>query len=221
MALKNCKECGNQVSDKADNCPKCGAKVKKVLPKWVVWSVFIILFLIILGSCQEKNENNNSAQKQENNNLTADAKDQVVESNWTNSQTNDEMRGTKTNTTTNVSKNTVNFAFPYNGGSNLFLSVRNKSGEKDVIIRISKGLFVCGIIDGCQVNFKFDDGSIQSITMVGTESHDTDVLFVRNTKTANSIIQKIKTSKKLIIEPNFFQEGSKQFNFDLDGFENP
>lgn len=33
MALKNCKECGYQVSDKADNCPKCGAKVKKVLPK--------------------------------------------------------------------------------------------------------------------------------------------------------------------------------------------
>lgn len=27
MALINCKECGNQVSNKAASCPKCGAKV--------------------------------------------------------------------------------------------------------------------------------------------------------------------------------------------------
>lgn len=27
MALKKCKECGNQVSTKADKCPKCGAPV--------------------------------------------------------------------------------------------------------------------------------------------------------------------------------------------------
>ena len=27
MALIKCKECGNEVSDKAENCPECGAKV--------------------------------------------------------------------------------------------------------------------------------------------------------------------------------------------------
>mgnify|MGYP001382673009 CR=1 FL=1 len=29
MALVKCKECGSEVSTKADACPKCGAKVKK------------------------------------------------------------------------------------------------------------------------------------------------------------------------------------------------
>ena len=29
MALIKCKECGNEVSSKAESCPKCGAKVKK------------------------------------------------------------------------------------------------------------------------------------------------------------------------------------------------
>lgn len=28
MALKKCKECGNQVSTKADACPNCGARLK-------------------------------------------------------------------------------------------------------------------------------------------------------------------------------------------------
>ena len=29
MALKKCKECGNEVSTKAASCPKCGAVLKK------------------------------------------------------------------------------------------------------------------------------------------------------------------------------------------------
>lgn len=29
MALIKCKDCGNEVSSKAESCPKCGAKVKK------------------------------------------------------------------------------------------------------------------------------------------------------------------------------------------------
>lgn len=45
MALVKCKECGEQVSTKAKNCPKCGAKApKKTSP--VTWAV---LGLIIFG----------------------------------------------------------------------------------------------------------------------------------------------------------------------------
>lgn len=42
MALIKCKECGNDVSDKAKTCPKCGAKVTRP-------SVFLYLlgFLVV------------------------------------------------------------------------------------------------------------------------------------------------------------------------------
>lgn len=33
MALINCKECGNKVSDKASTCPKCGAPIGKITVK--------------------------------------------------------------------------------------------------------------------------------------------------------------------------------------------
>jgi hypothetical protein len=57
--LINCKECGHQVSDKADTCPNCNAKVTKVLNGyqyffryvfgfslffWIFMSMFIALF---------------------------------------------------------------------------------------------------------------------------------------------------------------------------------
>lgn len=41
MALIKCSECGNEVSDKAKNCPKCGAKVKVPMGKkhWIAIGV--------------------------------------------------------------------------------------------------------------------------------------------------------------------------------------
>lgn len=222
MALKNCKECGHQVSDKADSCPQCGARIKKGLPRWVVWVVFIFVFAAIIGSCQDKSNSsaNNSA---ENSTLSSPESVQInnTSKNWSYESSNDEMRGTKSSTAYTISKNKVDFAFPYSGGSNLSLMVRNKAGQKDVIITISKGQFLCGLIDGCEVNFKFDDGSVQSITMIGSDSHDSDILFVKYPKTTGAVIGKIANSKKLIIEPKFYQEGSTQFTFDLTGFKEP
>ncbi len=33
MALINCKDCTNEISDSAESCPKCGAPVPKILKK--------------------------------------------------------------------------------------------------------------------------------------------------------------------------------------------
>lgn len=220
MALINCKECGSQISDKAKTCPQCGAAQPKKTSRltWMV-AIFFALFAIMsifFGSKDNARQTGpqNSAE-QKLNHIPPKVE------NWVTSTSNDEMRGTKLTSTSTVSKNTVNFAFPYDGGSKLALTVRNKNNEKDVIIFISKGQFICGSFDGCEVNFKFDDGPIQSILMVGSDSHDSDTLFINNPKTIKSIIQKIKESKQLIIEPKFYQEGSKQFSFDLDGFIEP
>lgn len=50
MALLNCKECGNQVSTKAKNCPKCGAKAPEepITPLRAVLSLLGIGFLIFI-----------------------------------------------------------------------------------------------------------------------------------------------------------------------------
>lgn len=45
--LVKCKECGNEVSKKADACPKCGAKRRKT--SRVTWLVLILLVLIVVA----------------------------------------------------------------------------------------------------------------------------------------------------------------------------
>ena len=48
MALKKCKECGNEVSTKAECCPKCGAVLNK-LTGGRRYIVFVFLILVIVG----------------------------------------------------------------------------------------------------------------------------------------------------------------------------
>lgn len=60
MALTKCKECGNEVSSKAESCPKCGAKIK---PKSIGCGGLILVFIVIgvIGSMFSQNQNSISS----------------------------------------------------------------------------------------------------------------------------------------------------------------
>ncbi len=223
MAIKPCKECGAPVSDKATACPMCGAKVKKMslFLKIVLWFFLIMIFFAVIGKIAEPNKTVKQGNTQDSAQASNGTSEPVKPENWFNNVSKDEMRGTETRSTRTISINQADFEFPYNGGSNLILTVRNGKSGTDLIINITKGQFICSSFDGCKVNFKFDNGNIQSVTMVGTDTHDTDVLFVQSEATTKKLIEKLKVSKKLIVEPSFFQEGTKQFTFNVEGFKEP
>lgn len=52
MALNNCKECGNEVSTKAESCPKCGAVLKKKTGclGYIGAGLLILVIIGVLGS---------------------------------------------------------------------------------------------------------------------------------------------------------------------------
>ena len=56
MALITCKECKNTVSDTAEKCPSCGAKVPKKT-SMLTWAVVILLGLMFMGAIGGKNSN--------------------------------------------------------------------------------------------------------------------------------------------------------------------
>ena len=57
MALKKCKECGNQVSTRADKCPNCGAPVKKKRQQIKVGCLGTIIVLVLVGVIVSKVSN--------------------------------------------------------------------------------------------------------------------------------------------------------------------
>lgn len=139
--------------------------------------------------------------------------------NWKYDQTTDEMRGTKSKFASITSDNSVQFGFPYDGGSYLSTTLRKRSNEPtEVMFAISDGQYSCDTIsDNCFAAVKFDNGDIQNIELSSTTDYSSDVLFIANEYDVDSFVASLKSSKKLIVELPFYQEGKKQFGFTVSG----
>ena len=215
MAIKPCKECGAPVSDKAESCPMCGAKQPKATSvlTWVCVGILGLAAIIWMYSDKTPGTSSGAVSTTQ-----ATGSENVKPKNWQYETSKDEMRGIESKFATTVSTNTVDFDFPYNGGSKLILALRKRGSDVDVMVSITKGQILCGI-QNCEAAFKFDDGAVQSITMSEPDSHASDLLFVAYDKTESKIISQLKNSKKLVIEVPFYQQGKKQFTFDVSGLE--
>ncbi len=213
MAVNPCKECGGPVSDKAESCPMCGARQKKKTSV-LAWIGLVLLVLAGIGMCTEKTLDKNPSASASTQSNESGAAEPIQ--NWEYKNSKDEMRGIETKFASTVSANTVNFDFPYNGGSKLIMALRKTGTDTDVMLSISKGQILCDFRN-CEVAFKFDNGNVQSITMSRPSDHSSDLLFVAYDKTKHNIINELKTSKKLVVEVQFYREGKKQFTFDVSG----
>jgi len=146
---------------------------------------------------------------------------------WSTRYKNDEMRGTARKFLQTVSDNSVDFDFPYNGGSKMAIILRSKNTElkegqkaenlkpNEALLAISKGQFLCNSINNCKISAKFDNDKIQQYSMNEAGDGSADVIFFVN---SSSFIKSLQNHKKLIIEADFYQSGPKQFKFDLEGY---
>ena len=134
---------------------------------------------------------------------------------WEYRNKNDQMRGTPSRFAESTSTNKVNFAAPYAGGSTLELMLRERSqGGLNILFVISKGQFQCA--SGCKFFAKFDEGKIYEISATGSSSGSADSIFVEDEA---PFLEALRRSKKLIVEMEFYQEGSKQFTFNTTGLK--
>lgn len=115
-----------------------------------------------------------------------------------------------------LSLNEVQFNFPYHGAQRGFLHLRiHPKYGKDVILSVKKGQFLCGI-NNCQVAVRFDNGKAQNFTAVGPADHDTTTLFIRG---YDRFLAGARKAKKVYIEAQFYQQGTRVFEFDISGLK--
>lgn len=132
---------------------------------------------------------------------------------WERQEDVDQMRGTKTSFTYTISVNKVDFPFPYNGGSTLELNIRNRKQDGVAVALIVKnGQFLCH--KECWIDAKFDDGKIQRFRSSQSSSGKPNLIFVTPNST---FIGKLKKSKTLMVEVDFYNAGREQFQFDVGG----
>ena len=212
---------------------KGGTKVRQplTLGKVLSWGLIAFFSVGLLGTCigpKDSSDNTatnpptqvtaNTPQNQANLNNEGKVENPppVIPSKWRYNQNQDEMRNQTTYSAILESNNSVDFDFPYSGGSTLSIQLRQdpKYG-KDVIFFISKGQIPC--FSGCTASVKFDNGRIQTLRFVGAENGHADTIFLSNN--VAGFVKQLRSSKTMMAEVEFYDEGRRQFQFDTSGLE--
>lgn len=137
---------------------------------------------------------------------------------WNYSTSNDEMRGTSSENAALASLNEENLGFPYERTRLAF--VISDKGQGNVGF-FTNAQFKCndefeGRNAVCKIAVKFDDNPIEYIDV--SKKMDSDILVMDENHSA-AFINNIRSAKKLMVEVSMFQNGSKQFSFDVSGFK--
>ena len=129
----------------------------------------------------------------------------------------DEMGRITAKTANLVSSNTVRFfGFPYEGEIHAWLTLQNspKPGQ-DIMLRVERGQFVSSYTKDF-ATVRFDDGEWQMFTIGDPEGGTSDHRFIHDNGT---FINQLRQAKSLKIKADFYEEGSRVFEFDVRGLD--
>lgn len=108
-----------------------------------------------------------------------------------------------------ISKNYLNFKFPYDGGSFFHLVLKNKNGNH-VLLYSENAQF----IRDSYIKVKFDDEEPIDFWYKISAYGSSDAIFIDESE---EFIEKLKKSNKVMIEAPFYDNGRKIIEFDTYG----
>lgn len=138
------------------------------------------------------------------------------ESKWKYSEQNDEMRGAVTKFAHLDGENSIKLDFPYGEQKGLIQIQRSGDNGLDVLVGVKSGQIMCNTYRATHVSVKFDDGPIQKIRCADVSDGRSNLVFLSN---PSAFLSKLKSSKKLVVEAEFFQNGNQQLVFDTSGLK--
>lgn len=227
MAMTKCKECGKDISTKADACPNCGAKQVRTsgCAKVVLVLLGLVLFGSLLNQCgQDSSSSSSASTSTPRPSVSPSANPEPVVqpplqpgSQWMYQQDVDQMAKGTTHFAAVQSTNTVDFDWPYSGSQHATLTLRTHPRYgKDVILAIQKGQILCRSYEDCTILVRFDDKDAQRYSAVGAADNSTESIFIRN---YSRFVGAMLKAKKVRIAIPVYQEGEPSFEFDVSGFD--
>lgn len=175
----------------------------------------VAIALIATASISSCGSSSASTPKEKIDSTSVTQESSKVGETWEYSNTTDEM-GEKTEIARLYSSNEINLDFPYNGGSqSKLVLMKRPNGTLEILYNIDKGQINTDY-DGTYFRVKFDDQPVQKWSMSEASDNSSNNMFFNNEK---SFIDKLKKSKKLVVEIPFYQNGNQQVVFNTENLK--
>lgn len=233
MAQKPCLGCNRVVDTEAMSCPSCGRPNPsgRFLPRSLVGWLFVGSVALVVMSCLGGITSRSrptaavqasppvlSASAPAVRPPSAHAGDvpaapvvlPAPATRWVYRESRDEMRGAITRLACITASTSLDFAFPYQGGSTARICFRQgaRSGF-DAWIDVDRGQFQCAL--DCTLHAKFDDGPVRRLRGVGPDDVRADIVFLSDPR---GFLSATRGAQRIIVEASFFHEGLRQIVFE-------
>lgn len=186
--------------------------MKKVLK--VILIIFCsILFIGLIASLFDTKSKKSNPKI--SNNTTVDTSS-IKETKWTYDINEDRINDSKTYIAQIDANEQLDFQFPYDGGVTVSILLRKRNNVTDAMLTISKGQFMPNAMEDHNIKVKFDNEKAQIYSYTDPSDGSTTVAFISNAK---KFISKLKKSKVVLIECEFFNEGLRTMQFETAGLK--
>lgn len=139
----------------------------------------------------------------------------VMKSNWSYDEATDQMRGITTKYATTQSDEGFPSIFGF-GHKSTTLAVHKEKHGYQVELQNDNLQFTCNNFSDTYVSVKFDTGPIQRYGCTDSVGNKFGVAFVIP---GSRFVQKLRTSKKVVVEAEIYQKGNVQMTFEVDGLK--
>lgn len=176
----------------------------------------VLIFTLI--SCGGPGKKGETTSEGDTANVSQPAAAKAPKSKWTYSERVDEMTDSKTYHARIEANEELNFSFPYNGGTKVWITLRKNSSGTDILLSIpkNKGQFIPSAMGDRSILVRFDDKPAEKYSYTDPSDYSAETIFIKN---ANKFIENLKASQKTIIQCEFFNEGVQTIKFDTHGLE--
>ncbi len=175
----------------------------------------LISFLILIFAIFSDGDNSKKEEASSGSDKSETTQQSEIVQNWKYQDEEDKMTGTIHHLATCESTNILNFKFPYEGGSTCKLIIQKVGDDSAVLLYVSKGQFSPSILSDEYCRVKFDEDKTVNYTY-NDPSNDASVEYIIFDNPIR-FINKLKNTKKLLIEAPFFQEGRQIIEFNTEG----
>lgn len=143
--------------------------------------------------------------------------EQAAQGEWAYNTYTDDATGKQTKTGSLVSKNSMNFDFPYSGTQYGRFTVRNHPRHGvDAFLTIDKGQLLCNSYSNTTVLIRFDNGEASSYGCNGAADYSREVVFIEGVARLEA---RMKTAKKMYVTVSVYGEGSRTWEFNVTNYD--
>ena len=137
-----------------------------------------------------------------------------VEAGWSYNTEIDKMTGKPTHFASVTSNNQITLSPPYGKTSaRIFLRSSARNG-RSAIFMSDTGQIMCTSYDPCKITVRFDAKPAQRYVAASPSDGSHEAVFIRDYP---GFVRNLAAAKKLLIEVEYFRNGSQQFEFDVAG----